>query len=218
MTDRREILDRYRVLYSAIVSDCVEELGHGPRAPRHGLMPFHRDSERVAVGYAYPIQIHRTSERVEIDMLLKAVDATPADSMIVVAADEDVHGALWGGLMTESVISHGGLGAVVDGGIRDLHQVLPLNFPVWAEYRSPLDIRGRAEVVGFGEPVSFRGVPVAPGELVFADACGVVAVPAGAELDVLAACERRLGKELQTAEELKQGLSPTEVYERYGAF
>src|SRR5207237_4345076 len=116
---------------------------------------------------------------------LKMVDATPPSSVVVVATDEDVHGALWGGLMSAGVQQRGAVGAVVDGGVRDLHQVLALDFSVFACYRSPLDIRGRAEMVSYGEPVVCRGVPVAPGDLVFADANGTVAVPAAAAVDVL---------------------------------
>jgi regulator of RNase E activity RraA len=212
------VLDRYATLYSSLVSDCVEAVGLGPRCPREGLQPFHSDPLAVAVGRAFPFQAHRTDERVEIDGLLEAVEATPVDAIVVVAIDAEAHVALWGGLMTTAVLSRGGRGAVVDGGIRDLHQVLPTGFPVWARYRCPLDIRGRAEIVGHGEPVDFRGVPVSPGDLVFADANGVVVVPADRELEVLALAEDRLGREAATDRELADGASPTEVYDRHGAF
>jgi regulator of RNase E activity RraA len=102
--------------------------------------------------------------------------------------------------------------------VRDLHQILPLDFAVWAAYRSPLDIRGRGEVVDIGGPVVFRGVPVAQGDLVFADANGVVVIPRGAETDVLEACESRVQKEVATEAELRAGSTPTEVYQRHGAF
>jgi regulator of RNase E activity RraA len=213
-----DLFERYRRLYSSLVSDCVEAIGLGARVPREGLAPYHADSLAVAVGRAYPYAVRRTSERVEIDMLLEAVEATPADALVVVAADTDCHVALWGGLMTAAVQRRGGVGAVVDGGIRDLHQVVPMGFPVWALYRSPLDIRGRAEVIGYGEPVEFRGVAVTPGELVFADANGVVFVPPGRELEVLELAEDRVGRERETERELAAGAAPSEVYGRLGAF
>lgn len=214
----REVLQRYERLYSSLVSDCVEALGHPARCAAPGLQPFHADGLRVTVGYAHTALVHKTSRRVEIDKLLELVDATPPDSVVVVAADQDVQGALWGGLMTAGVQQRGAVGAVVDGGVRDLHQILPLGFAVHAAYRSPLDIRGRGEMVSVGEPVTFRGVPVAPGELVFADANGVVVVPSGAELAVVELAEDRIGREEQTEAELKAGASPTEVYARHAAF
>ena len=213
-----DLLTRYGRLYTPLVSDTIESLGFGPRAADPGLAPFHRDESQVVVGRAHTCQVHRTSRYVEIDALLAMVDATPPRSVVVMAADQDVQGALWGGLLTAAVVGHGGRGAVVDGGIRDLHQILPLAFPVFARYRSPLDIRGRAEVVAHGEPVRFMGVTVTPGELVVADANGVVVVPAGHERDVLERCEERLGNELRTQDGLAEGRAAREVYGQTGAF
>jgi regulator of RNase E activity RraA len=218
MTTDPDVIRRYERLYSSLVSDCVETLGIPAPCAAPGLAPFHADASRVVVGPAHTAQIHKTSERVEIDKLLDYVGATPPGSIAVVATDEDVQGALWGGLMSAGIQQRGGRGAVVDGGIRDLHQILPLEFAVWAAYRSPLDIRGRGEMVSIGEPVLFRGVPVAPGALVFADANGVVVIPPGAELDVLELCEVRVKKEQATETELKAGADPSDVYRRHGAF
>lgn len=212
-----ELIARYGALYSSIVSDSAEQLGLGPRAMAPGLDPYHLDPLRVVVGPAYPCMVHRTDERIEIDMLLDLVDATPERSVIVVATDEEVRGALWGGLMSAGVQRRGAVGAVIDGGVRDLHQIIPLDFPVFATCRSPLDIRGRAEMVGHGAPVVCRGVPVAPGDLVFADANGCVVVPADAAEDVLAICEERVRRERATESELRAGSSAAEVYKRHGA-
>lgn len=213
-----EVIARYERLYSSLVSDCIEELGLGSRVCSPGLSPFHAEPLKVVVGPAHTAQVVRTTTRVEIDMLLAMVAATPPSAVVVVACDGEIDGALWGGLMSAGVQRRGAVGAVVDGGVRDLHQILPLTFPVWARYRSPADIRGRGEMTGYGEPVLFRGVLVQPGELVFADANGVVVVPAGAEIAVLERCEDRLRREEQTEEELRSGSDPTDVYKRLGAF
>src|SRR4051794_14405705 len=114
-----DVLRRFERLYSSLVSDCAEAVGVGPRAMAPGLQPFHSDPLRVVVGRAHPCLVHKTSERVEIDMLLAMVDATPPESVVVVAVDEDVQGALWGGLMSAGVQQRGARGAVVDGGVRD---------------------------------------------------------------------------------------------------
>ena len=213
-----DLLRRFQRMYSSLVSDAVEEVGLGPRAAAPGLQPYHEDHLRVVVGVAFPCQVMKTNQRVEIDKLLEMVDSTPPLSVAVMAADQDVAGALWGGLMSTGVQARGGVGAIVDGGIRDLHTIVPLGFPVFAAYRSPLDIRGRGEIVSFGEPVTFRGVPVAPGDLVFADANGVVIVPRDAVNEVLAVCEDRVEREVETEDELRSGAGARDVYARHGAF
>jgi 4-hydroxy-4-methyl-2-oxoglutarate aldolase len=213
-----DVVERYQRLYTPLVSDTVEALGLGARALAPGLAPYHADHTRTVVGAAHTVQIRKTSERIEIHNLLAMVDATPPMSVVVVATDEDINGALWGGMMTVGVQRRGAVGAVADGGVRDLHQILPLAFPVFAAYRSPLDIRGRGEVAGFGEPVVCRGVAVSPADLVVADANGVVIVPAEAIDEVLARCEERLGREETTEAELERGASAAEVYARHKAF
>ena len=214
----QSLITRYQRLYSALVSDCAEAAGLGPRAADPALVPFHTDGLRVAVGPAYPCLVRQTSTRVDIDKLLEMVEATPQDVMAVVAVDRDVRGALWGGLMSTGVAERGGVGAVVDGGVRDLHTIIPMGFPVWAKYRSPLDIRGRGEIVQFGEPVEFGSLSVAPGDVVFADASGVVVIPQHAAEEVLDLAEERIAKELLTEEELRAGATPREVYARHQAF
>lgn len=212
------VIAGYERLYTSLVGDCIEELGLGPRCAAPGLAPYHAESLRVVVGPAHPALVHRTARRVEIDMLLRMVAATPPGAVVVVGVDADIGAALWGGLMSASVLERGAVGAVVDGGVRDLHQISALGLAVWARYRSPADIRGRGEMVGFGEPVTLGGVSVAPGELVVADANGVVVVPAGAEAAVLAACEDRLARERATEAELRAGGDPATIYQRYQAF
>jgi regulator of RNase E activity RraA len=107
---------------------------------------------------------------------------------------------------------------VLDGGVRDLHQIDALDFPVFARYRTPLDIRGRGEMVGFGEPVDYRGLTISPGDLIFADANGVVALPAASALAVLLRCEDRIVNEAATEAELREGASAVDVYSRHEAF
>jgi 4-hydroxy-4-methyl-2-oxoglutarate aldolase len=213
-----ELLARFANLYSSLVSDCADDAGLGSRCASPGLQPFHADTLRVVVGRAHTVQARQTTERVEIDILLRMVQATPRNGVVLIASDKDVKGALWGGLMSLSVIHRQGLGAIIDGGVRDIKQIHELSFPVWAEYRSPSDIRGRAEIVSYGTTISFRGVLVNENDLVFADANGVVIIPLGSELDVLERCEMKLETEETTARELAAGADPIDVYRRFGAF
>ena len=205
-------------LSTPLISDCIESLGHEPMALAPGLRPMHRDPYRVLLGPAYTCLMRRTGERVEIDRLLETVDATPAGAIVMVAVDQDIQGALWGGLLSTRVSSRGGAAVVVDGGVRDLAQIAELDFPVFAAYTSPLDIRGRAEVIAHGVPVDCRGVHVAPGDTVVADADGIVVVPIGIEAEVVAALLARIDAEVRTEEALRSGRSAKETYREFNAF
>lgn len=203
---------------TSIISDCIEAVGHRAMAMEPGLWTFHKNPLRTFIGPAHTCTVRRTEKWVEIDKLLEMVDATPANSIVVVAPDHDIRGALWGGLMSTRVKSRGGVAAIVDGGVRDLAQINELHFPVFAAYTSPLDIRGRAEVVTHSAPVTCRGVDIEPGDTIVADANGVVVVPREIEASVTSALLTRLDAEKLTEKALLEGESATEVYKRHQAF
>lgn len=212
------LLDAFERLNCSLVSDAAEAAGLGTRALPPGAVPFHSDRERVVAGYAFPCQVERTDERVEIDALLAMVDAVPAHSFVVLAADEEVNAALWGGLMTTRSMARGARGAAADGGVRDLQHIESTGFPVFARYACPLDIRGRAAVTGFGEHVEWQGLAVDPGDVVVADVNGIVVIPRPAAQAVLAICTERLEREAATEAALRAGISAVRVYGELRAF
>lgn len=68
-------------------------------------------------------------------------------------------------------------GAIIDGGIRDLDQIQATGFPVWSRWVTPITGKGRVEPVSINGPVSCGAVQVKAGDLVLADASGIVLVP-----------------------------------------
>jgi 4-hydroxy-4-methyl-2-oxoglutarate aldolase len=212
-----EVLAGYRRLYTALVSDALDERGIPNRVMKPGLLPIQRGEVRTVAGFAFPVSVRQTDEFVEIDRLLQMVDEVPAESMVVISADRDIDAALWGGLVSTGAQARGAAGAVVDGAVRDLHQLDELGFPVFATYRSPRDIRTRGEVVATAVPLECRGVLVSPGDVVVADAVGVVVVPREPSEEILDACAERLGREDATQRELQAGRGAAEVYKTYEA-
>jgi regulator of RNase E activity RraA len=105
----------------------------------------------------YPVLVRPTKEWVEIDRLLDMGEGVPAHSVAVVATDDDVDAALWGGLVSARTRARGGRAAVVHGAGRDLHQIRQLGFPVFATQTCPRDIRSRGFVDTIDEKVICRG-------------------------------------------------------------
>lgn len=212
------LLAGFERLSTALVSDILDGLGERDRVMRPGLSPVLADPLRVVAGRAYTVEVRATDEFVEIDRLLDMVDGTPTGSVVVVSSDRDIGAALWGGLVSAGTQARGARAAVVDGAIRDQHQIAGLGFPVFAASRSPRDIRTRGEVVAVGEPLLCRGVLVANGDLVVADAVGVVVVAEAQAREVLTRCLERLELETATERELLAGRGAADVYAHYGAF
>jgi regulator of RNase E activity RraA len=67
---------------------------------------------------------------------------------------------------------------VVDGACRDVAGAQELAFPVYARASVPATARSRLRQRSTGETVVIAGVTVEPGDVVVADATGVVFVPA----------------------------------------
>jgi regulator of RNase E activity RraA len=91
-----------------------------------------------------------------------------------------------------------------------------MKFPVFAGGIGPLDSKGRGKVMAVDVPVEVAGVRVAPGDLVFGDADGVVVVPRAVEDEVVAAALAKVRGENETREALARGEKLADVFRRHG--
>jgi 4-hydroxy-4-methyl-2-oxoglutarate aldolase len=100
--------------------------------------------------------------------------------------------------------------------VRDVAALRGLGLPTFAGAVSANDSRGRIAVRQWGEPVSCAGVSVAVGDLVLADADGVVAIPGAIAEETVAAAEEKRDKEELARRLLAEGVSAAEVWQRHG--
>jgi regulator of RNase E activity RraA len=73
--------------------------------------------------------------------------------------------------------SHGFVGAVVNGAVRDLPAIRALDYPVWAAGVTPITGKFRLEAMEINGPVSLHDIVVYPGDLIVADDSGICVVP-----------------------------------------
>lgn len=102
---------------------------------------------------------------------------TSAHTVLVVAGAEQSRTAILGDLVARELMASGVVAVVTDGLIRDSQTVAELGLPVWARGTTPIASKkgGPGQV---GGEVSIGGVTVRDGDLVVADADGVVVWPA----------------------------------------
>jgi regulator of RNase E activity RraA len=102
--------------------------------------------------------------------------AAPGTVLVVAGADES-RTAVLGDLVAAELIRAGVVAVVTDGLIRDSRAVAALGLPVWARGTTP--VASRKDGVGaVGGAVVIGGVDVRDGDVVIADADGVVVWPA----------------------------------------
>ena len=123
-----------------------------------------------------------------------AVAAAPAPRVAVIQdLDEPPAGAFWGEVQANIHRALGCVGAVTNGGVRDLNEVEPLGFHYFAG--SVMVSHGYVHMVDFGTPVTIGGLEIAPGDLIHADRHGVQVIPAEIARDIPAACEKIVAQE-----------------------
>jgi regulator of RNase E activity RraA len=219
-----DLVGRLRALDSCAVSDALDK--HGLPSAIGGLRPL--AAQRIAAGRAVTVLLGVPAAAPapspgapspgapsagvpKRHLSTAAVDASGPGDVIVVAHQGRIDCAGWGGLLSRAAVIRGIDGVVVDGAARDLAEAAAVGLPVFASASTSVTARGRAIEVCWGEPVEFAGVPVAPGDLVLADAGGVVVIPSAHAETVLATAERIAATEAAMAAALDAGRPVSEV-------
>lgn len=216
---REAIRARFEALQTAVVCDVYDEGGREPTALATDLI--RRSGEGAFAGWAYPIAGHFAPEPGADRRKLEAVDAMEPGQVAVWAGGDARGICLFGDLIAATMQARGAVGAIVDGGVRDVRQVRATGFPVVARYTSPVQAIGRWRVTRVNEPVTVRGafderVTVEPGDMLLADDDGVVLVRAEDVIDVLERAEAILAQEAEQREKGSEGMTALEMLDEYG--
>jgi regulator of RNase E activity RraA len=109
-------------------------------------------------------------------MVHKSLDVAIPGDIVVIDAHASSMNAVLGDLVSTKAKHRGIAGFVVDGFIRDLPDILELDFPIFARGTTsigPLH-RGPGEI---NYPICCGGIVVNPGDVIVADGAGVVVIP-----------------------------------------
>lgn len=129
--------------------------------------------------------------------------ARPGD-VLVIDGKGDESCALMGEIMVSQCMAIGIAGVVVYGAVRDTEAIRALGFPMYAIGANP---NGPSKLVPgrINWPVSVGGVTVQPGDLIVADADGVVAVEPAKVPAVLQLAEKKLADEAARIDGIRSG-------------
>jgi regulator of RNase E activity RraA len=206
-------------LYSAVLSDVLDQFGR----PGQALKPYVRplDEDLVLCGFArtglYMKRYHVPAGRNPYALEMDLIDSLKPGEVAVLGCDGPTERiAPWGELLTTASKVRGAAGCLMDGLVRDVRRIREMKFPVFHGGIGPLDTKGRAEMMAMDEPIEVAGAPIAPGDFIFGDVDGVVAVPAAIAEEVVALALQKIEVEDATREELLRGDSLKSVFARHG--
>jgi regulator of RNase E activity RraA len=142
------------------------------------------------------------------------IDAAQAGDVVVIDMAR-AKCSTWGGMASLAAKLKGIKGLLVDGGVRDLEEMIEFDFPVFAAHLVPTTGRSRLKVETINQPICMDGVMVEPGDLIVADGSGVVCLPKANALELVSRAEEIQRDDEAAANEIKKGLSFSEAMKKF---
>ncbi len=171
----------------------------GRRGAMHGRISALRPHMKVA-GPALTVEV-RPGDNLMIHAAIAM--AKPGD-VLVIDGKGDQTSALMGTIMMTACRQLGIAGVIVDGAVRDSLEIEEMDYPVFSVGTNP---NGPTKNIGgrIGHPVSCGGVTVNAGDLVVADADGIVVIERDKVASLIPGCHKKVADEAKRIAQIKEG-------------
>ncbi len=213
----KELLSRYEQLYTGAVNDVMREFCLLQQALPGRIKPL-REYHSVA-GFAFTV---KSSQNVlikgEMELRTQMLDTMKEDNFVVWDTSRDDKATLWGGVMTATAKGKKVKAACIDGGIRDTHQILAADFPIFYEYRISNGSLGRCQITHYQIPIKIGDAVIKPNDVILGDIDGVLVIPREIAYDVLLRAEEIRENEKKIFAWVKSGESAKEITAKGGYF
>jgi regulator of RNase E activity RraA len=214
----QEMFDKMeKMLYTAVCCDVMDGLGYRNQAMRHDIRPIGKEYNLIGRAKTIlAVDIFEVADN-PYEGEIKAIDSVKPGEVVVGATNKSTVNGLWGELLSTATKVRGGRGAVIDGITRDVEKIIKLgHFPVFAVGFKPVDSAGRGKVIDFDCPIVCGDILVNPGDLIFGDYDGVIAIPKDVAEEVVMRALDKVKKENLTRDELLKGNYLADAYAKYG--
>ncbi|MEO9892400.1 RraA family protein [Aurantibacter sp.] len=213
----KELLNRYEKLYTGAVNDVLREFCLLDQALPGRIVPL-REYNSVA-GFAFTVKSSPNVKiKGEMEFRTQMLDEMQEDGFIVWDTSRDDKATLWGGVMTATAKGKKIKAACIDGGVRDTHQILEADFPMFYEYRISNGSLGRCLITHYQIPIKIGDVVIRPGDIVIGDIDGVLVVPRDIAYAVLVRAEEIRENEKKIFGWVKEGQSIQDITKKGGYF
>jgi regulator of RNase E activity RraA len=181
-----------------------------------GPMPLVADVPRT-VGHAFTMRFIPVREDVpqahakKLPVNREAVEAMPEGCIAIADARGELGAATFGDIVVWRMVKRGVAGLVTDGAVRDKGGLIASGIPIWTAGITAPPPAGRLMLVAWQEPIGCGGVAVYPGDIIVADADGVIVVPAGLARETARAGAEQERLDEWQLEQVKHGVKLSEL-------
>jgi regulator of RNase E activity RraA len=209
------MIEAYRHVEAASVSDAIEQLLHEKRYMSHRMQSVF-PAKFAGAALTVKLVKQENHDPAALTGMLQAIDSGGAGSVYVMQVEDGADIAGMGGLMGTAMFARGFAGAVVDGGVRDLPQLKRIGFPVYSTGPVPSTSVSHYRFGGVNVPIVCDGVAVAANDIVVADQDGVVVVPREHAPDILVLAQKLDNSEHSMYPFIEKFHSITEAVRQFG--
>lgn len=168
---KESVLSQYKELSSSIISDALDVLGiHGTINDIVSQVPGTK-----MCGPAFTVQYSIAEST--LGRFADFLDDVPEGAICAINNRARTECSVWGDTLSLFAVRHGFAGTIIDGVCRDIDGTRSLNYPMFSRGTFMRTGKNRIGVESTQQPVTLGSVTVHPGDLVFADDTGAVAVP-----------------------------------------
>ena len=218
--DMESIRLRYLEVDTSNVADVLDNMNLLQQGLAADFGPYPETCKRMA-GWAYTIRGQMTPypQGGDKDKMEACQGLSPGEISVWSGNGEGI--CYFGELIALGMKERGCVGALLDGGIRDVRWIGEHQFPVFARYKTSVQSIGRWKVNACQVPVYMRGhdggnVIVRPGDFILADEDGAIVIPMEHVESVLLESERLTAIEKNIRKEIASGLTLAEALKKYG--
>jgi 4-hydroxy-4-methyl-2-oxoglutarate aldolase len=208
---REELIRRFSVLPSPTVYDVMDKMGYTNQAISSDIRPLTRGYNIAGpaltiYGTSASTYDGKRGSALSYDMFR----SIQTGDILIMDTGGHKLGGPWGGNTGANAKAKGAAGIVIDGGTRDVKDLLEMEFPTYCRFATPVLSHGKYQILGFNETISVTGqvyerVQVNPGDFIVGDDDGVVIVPKPILEEVLEYSELAEKAEHQIREALLAG-------------
>jgi 4-hydroxy-4-methyl-2-oxoglutarate aldolase len=201
--------DLFQTVSSSILSDALEMCGVNGFCA--GIVPLALGQRMVGRALTVRISPYNVGAHAHDEYMDDLQDGD-----VCVLDARGVQGAVWGDLRSIVARKAKVAGLVTDGAVRDTAACAKIGLPIFLRERTPLSGNRRAWIEAKAVPVVIGGVLVRPGDLIFGDDDGVIAIPQALEAEVLAHAEKLEHADRLMTAALQEGMGLAEARLQFG--